>query len=585
MTGTKTLKVIPYGKTDFRSMRQGNFAYVDKTRYIEMLETYASEFPFIVRPRRFGKTLFTQMLEAYYDEFYANDFEKNFEGTYIGEHKTELANSFRVLHFDFSGIPYSEDIRGSFLSKVRNSVTDYFERYPHPKQEEILKSSTNNAADFISDFFALLNREFPGKIYVIIDEYDQFANDILSADIEEFKKITSAHEAYYKAFFMRIKEATQVAVTRVFITGVSAFSLDSMTSGFNIADKISTSVRFAGMFGFNESELRNLIPQVLDLEGCGLSLDYVVNHMKEWYNGYRFSSRSNETVFNPTMCLYYLNSLRREQAEPEDMIDSNLGQNLDKIQGILKPWKKDLVREILDLALCNKPIPFKEKPSDLNLNKETTLLDKSTLLSTLFYFGFLTFCERKDNVKRPALCIPNRAVRIQFFTYFRKYVLCDTNYEFIDSEFKPTVSALISGKPEPFFDLVCNLYSDASGLHSHAHIRESDFQTLLIGNLNLTDQYDVQSEYEVRGAESKGYADILVTPKKESTAKYSYLIEIKHLKAEEGKNAALLEKTVLEAKAQLARYGHGKNIDKIENFKRIVAVFVGVDLKVLEVFD
>ncbi len=584
MTGITTLKTIPYGKTNFRSIRQDNFAYVDKTRYIEVLETYASEFPFVVRPRRFGKTLFTQMLEAYYDEIFAGEFEKNFAGTYIGEHKTELANSFRILHFDFSGICGSEDISGSFLSKVRNSVMNYFERYPHPKQEEILKSSTNSAADFIGDFFALLNREFSRKIYVIIDEYDQFANDILSADIDEFKKITSAHEAYYKAFFTRLKEATQGAVARVFITGVSAFSLDSMTSGFNIADKISTSMHFAGMFGFNESELRDLIPQVVDLESCGLTLDYVVNQMKEWYSGYRFSFRSSETIFNPTVCLYYLNALMREQAEPSSMLDSNLGQGLEKIAGILKPWKKELVREILDLALCNKPIPFKEKPSDLNLNKESTLLDKSILLSTLFYFGFLTFCARKDNEESPSLRIPNKAVRIQFFEYFLKYVI-QVKFEFTDKVFKKTLRPFAEGNPEPLFSYICNRYSDASGLHTNSHLRESDFQSVLVSAFILTDLYDVQSEYEVRGAESKGFADILLTPKKESTAKYSYLIEIKHLKAEEGKNATLLQKTVAEARAQLTRYNQGNNIGNIDNLKRIVAVFVGVELKALEVFD
>ncbi len=584
MTDIATLKGIPYGNVAFRDIQSRNLAFVDKTRYIEMLEKYGGDYPFIVRPRRFGKTLFTQMLEAYYDESLAEEFEKNFAGTYIGEHKTALASSFRVIHFDFSGISDSEDIKGSFLGKVRNSVKDYFERYPHPKQDEILKSSTNNVADFIGDFFSLLNRQFYRKIYIIIDEYDQFANDILSADIEEFKKITSAQEAYYKSFFMRIKEATTGAVARVFITGVSVFSLDSMTSGFNIADKISTVSLFSGMFGFNEEELRRLILQVVDLEACGLTLEYVVAHMKEWYNGYRFSSRSKETVFNPTMCLYYLYALIREQAEPEDMIDSNLGQDLKKIEGILTPWKKELVRETLELALCNNPIAFKEKPSDLNLNQDSDALDKISLLSTLFYFGFLTFCERRCTEERPSLCVPNKAVRVQFFSYFHKHIMGDKGYEFVNSDFKATLPALALGKPESFFNLICSSYSEASGLHSYAHLRESDFQTLLVCNFILTDQYDIQSELEVRGVKAKGYADILVTPKKESSAKYSYLIEVKHLKAEEGKNNSLLEDTVDEAKAQLARYSLGNNISDIENLKRIVAVFAGVELKVLEVY-
>ena len=577
------LKRIPYGEVDFRAIRQENSAYVDKTRYIEVLEKYGGDSSLIVRPRRFGKTLFTKMLEAYYDECLAEEFEKNFAGTYIGEHKTALANSFRVIHFDFSGFSSSPNIVKRFDESIRTSIETFFSKYPHSRQERILDGEFPDASSLLEAFFGILGNAYEQKLYVIVDEYDQFANNILASDVGRFRDMTSK-EGFYKDFFTTLKKGTTGVVARVFITGVSVFSLDSMTSGFNIADKISTSMRFAGMFGFNESELRKLIPQVVDLEACGLTLGYVVDHMKEWYNGYRFSSRSNETVFNPTMCLYYLYELRREQAEPEDMVDSNLGQDLDKIEGILKPWKKDLVREVLELALCNKPIPFKEKPTDLNLNKEATTLDKTALLSTLFYFGFLTFCESKNSEEKPSLCIPNKAVRIQFFSYFRKYILGDSSYEFIDSEFKPTVSALISGNPEPFFKLVCNFYSDASGLHNHSHIRESDFQTLLVANLNLADQYDVQCECEVRGNDAKGYADILATPKKGRAAKYSYLIEIKHLKVEEGKNPSVLQDTVDEAKAQLARYSLGNNVSGIENLKRIVAVFVGVELKVLEVY-
>ena len=68
-------------------------------------------------------------------------------------------------------------------------------------------------------------------------------------------------------------------------------------------------------------------------------------------------------------------------------------------------------------------------------------------------------------------------------------------------------------------------------------------------------------------------------------AKFSYLIEIKHLKASEGRKKATLEKTISEAKAQLDRYAQGRNIRNIKKLKRVIAVFVGVELKVLEVFD
>ena len=388
----------------------------------------------------------------------------------------------------------------------------------------------------------------------------------------------TSKEGFYKDFFTTLKKGTTGVVARVFITGVSVFSLDSMTSGFNIAKKISTSMRFAGMFGFNESELRKLIPQVVDLKACGLTLDYVIAHMKEWYNGYRFSFRNKETVFNATMCLYYLDQLNSENAEPSFMLDSNLGQNLDKIKGILSLGNPTLVKEILDKAMNGIPIPFDEDASELNLNEPRDMGERE-LLSALFYLGFLTY----DGGSEPALCIPNRAVRIQFFEYFLKYVI-QVKFEFTDKVFKKTLRPFVEGNPEPLFGYIFNRYSDASGIHTNAHLRESDFQSALVSAFILTDLYDIQREYEVRGAETKGYADILITPKKGSVAKYSYLIELKHLKVEEGKNPSVLQDTVNEAKAQLARYSLGNNVSDIENLKRVVAVFVGVELKVLEVY-
>ncbi|MDO4839513.1 MAG: AAA family ATPase, partial [Desulfovibrionaceae bacterium] len=99
----KSLKLIPYGISDYTVVRSGNYIYIDKTKYIEFLESKFL-YTFIVRPRRFGKTLFTGMLKKYYDIAACNEFEKNFSGTYIGANKTPLANSFRVLHLNFSGL-------------------------------------------------------------------------------------------------------------------------------------------------------------------------------------------------------------------------------------------------------------------------------------------------------------------------------------------------------------------------------------------------------------------------------------------------------------------------------------------------
>lgn len=408
MTDTVALKGIPFAGATFRDIQRCKLALVDKTRYIELLEKYCSEFPHITRPRGFGKTLFTQMLEAYYDEKYAGEFEENFAGTYIGEHKTALASSFRVIHFDFSGLSSSPNIIERFSESVRTSIETFFSKYPHPCQERILDRDFPDSSSLLEAFFGILGDVYDAKLYVIIDEYDQFANEILSSDVNRFRDITSK-EGFYKDFFTTLKKGTAGIVARIFITGVSMVCLDSMTSGFNIADKISTSMCFAGMFGFNETELRNFIPQVVNLEECGLEVDTVVAHMKEWYNGYRFSSRSVETVFNPAMCLCYLNALMQGKAEPSVMADSNLGKNIDIVKGILSLGNPILVKDILDKALKNIPIPFDEDASELKLNLLREMGERE-LLSALFYMGFLTY----DGGEESALCIPNRTIRTKF---------------------------------------------------------------------------------------------------------------------------------------------------------------------------
>lgn len=117
MSETTKLKLNPYGLATFPDFHTENYAYIDKTRFIEALERSASKTPFFVRPRRFGKTLFTQTLKAYYDIAAADKFDTYFSGTYIADHKSPLANRFYVLNLDFSGISPDSYVKGMAWSR------------------------------------------------------------------------------------------------------------------------------------------------------------------------------------------------------------------------------------------------------------------------------------------------------------------------------------------------------------------------------------------------------------------------------------------------------------------------------------
>lgn len=178
----------PSGITDFEEFRKKGFVYVDKTRFIEKMERLSLYFPFIIRPRRFGKTLFTKVLEAYYDKAEHGSFERNFKGTYIYDHLTGTQGSYCVLHFDFSGLGINA-LERAFNQELRRSFSHFFSRYPLPGCEKLVACTPDiSPAEYLNDFLMVAGQDPRLNLFVIIDEYDQFANELLSTDPEKFKK-------------------------------------------------------------------------------------------------------------------------------------------------------------------------------------------------------------------------------------------------------------------------------------------------------------------------------------------------------------------------------------------------------------
>ena len=96
-------KRVPYGVSDFLRVIRENQYYVDKTMYIPLLEAQPDNLIFI-RPRRFGKSLFLSMLEAYYDCKLKDQFQEIFGGLWIGSQPTPLQGKYQVLTLDFSQV-------------------------------------------------------------------------------------------------------------------------------------------------------------------------------------------------------------------------------------------------------------------------------------------------------------------------------------------------------------------------------------------------------------------------------------------------------------------------------------------------
>ena len=116
------VKQIPYGISDYKLFRTDSYYYIDKTRYLSALEK-AARYLFFIRPRRFGKSLFISIMEAYYDVYYKDRFDELFEGTFIHENPTPEKNSYLVLTFDFSQVdPDQSKVEFTFLDYIREEV-------------------------------------------------------------------------------------------------------------------------------------------------------------------------------------------------------------------------------------------------------------------------------------------------------------------------------------------------------------------------------------------------------------------------------------------------------------------------------
>ena len=247
-----TIKKIPYGMTNFESIICDNYYYVDKTHYITKVEN-TSRFFFFVRPRRFGKSLFLSMLSHYYDINQKDKFDKIFGELYIGKHPTPDRNKYLVLALNFSSVASSmERLEESFNTYCKIVMTGFAERNAHLLGEEAVEKLRElKTGDALLGSLCQSANSKGQKIYLILDEYDNFANNILvDYGNERYRSITHG-SGFFRGFLKVVKDYSNSVIERIFLTGVSPVTMDDLTSGFNIAANYSNSPTFNNMMGFN----------------------------------------------------------------------------------------------------------------------------------------------------------------------------------------------------------------------------------------------------------------------------------------------------------------------------------------------
>ncbi|KPA14401.1 AAA-ATPase-like protein, partial [Candidatus Magnetomorum sp. HK-1] len=170
---------FPYGISDFESVINEGYYYCDRTHMIPLIENSGKSILFL-RPRRFGKTFLLSMLETYYDIKKKDAFDKIFGHLNIGKNPTELHNQYFVLKFDFSCVDSSgtvRDIKKSLYDHVNDRIKGfilYYKDYPFYK----IEINENNALSSINSLLSVV-RNFDNSIFLLIDEYDNFANELM----------------------------------------------------------------------------------------------------------------------------------------------------------------------------------------------------------------------------------------------------------------------------------------------------------------------------------------------------------------------------------------------------------------------
>ncbi|MDR1477921.1 MAG: ATP-binding protein [Planctomycetaceae bacterium] len=560
---------LPYGNADFLRLRTGNFIYVDKTRFIELLEEEDNQSQIFIRPRRFGKSLFLSTLKYYYDVNYKNDFEQLFGDLYIGQNPTTLRNNYVVMEFNFSGIDTSnaETFRNSFAESIRRTAWRFIENH-----NNIFANTKSVVAQMKTHLYSALESidlalgfavSAKVKIFVIIDEYDHFANDIIAMGSvfgEDFYKSMITANGLVRDFYEKLKSETDSGtIYKTFITGISPVMLDDLTSGFNIATNYSLESRYNEMLGFTRKEVDEVMNAV------GIETNQIDIDMEYYYNGYKFNGEAENTIYNSTMVLYFFGQILKNGKLLKDLIDPNLSIDPKRLKRLVRnESNRDILIQIIkDGGIVSKIV------ERFSINK---LDSDSHLISQLFYIGLLTIKEAHLNGLR--LTIPNYSIERIYWEQLRQLVednsqLVKMNTELVENSINDLA---FEGNVHNFVDYVSqNAFSKLSA-YDLQRFDEKYIKVLLLAYLLLNDIYIPMSEFEA----VPGFVDIFLQRNpKYPQVKYEWALELKYCKTSAAPSEIEQKrKTGLE---QLNKYVNSPRLKNRTNLKSALIIFIGKD--------
>jgi Predicted AAA-ATPase/PD-(D/E)XK nuclease superfamily len=573
----KKIKKIPYGIADFELIRRFDYYYVDKTGFIPLIEA-AGRYLFLIRPRRFGKSLWLSVLESYYDIAKKDRFREIFKGTWIGENPTEDHGVYLILRFNFSAVnPDPEKVEASFETYCQGVFEEFLSKYEDAFTPEILSKLTSlpTITDRLNRLFAY-GFSHDLRLCILIDEYDNFTNTILSVHGQKTYHDLTHGAGFLRHFFNVLKAGTTgsgSSLARLFITGVSPVTMDDVTSGFNIGRNISLEPKFDEMLGFTILETRRLISWYKDLGNFPLDTDEAFGIMQLWYNNYCFSHKSQQSVFNPDMVFYFMHSCIDSGDMPDDLIDQNVRIDYGKLRHLILVDKRfngnfSRLKEIMEKGRITSSVT-----SSFPLE---AIIQPENFISLLLYFGLLSFAPTSGT--RTVLQIPNLTVQKLMYGYMRD-AYADVDIFRVDLWRLANMlgDMAYDGEWEPVFDFLAGEVKNQTSVQNYL-AGEKVIQGFLLAYLNLTDYFLPKTEMEM----NKGFADIFLEPfwARFPDMGYGYVIELKYIKRGE-LTQDMLEKKIAEAGEQLNKYAQDDHVVRAMSkgkLKKIVLVYHGWEM-------
>ena len=569
-------KRIPYGMQNFEDVIKRDCYYVDKTSFIEDIEESNMYF-FYIRPRRFGKTLTISMLENYYDINKKDDFENIFGKLYIGQNPTPEHNTYLVIRLNFAVIVGGLDDYQVGMDAYCNTHFNYFvDVYEHLLPEGT-KEGLNSKKDAVEqlDYLCSQCKKSGQKIYLFIDEYDHFTNQILANKTHEGNYQQQTHgEGYLRKFFDTIKGAAGATLGRVFVTGVSPVTMDDLTSGFNIGTNYSLYPQFNEMTGFTEEEVREMLEYYSSVLPFNHTVDELIKEMKPWYDNYCFAEESygRTTMYNSVMVLNFLdNYIHSEYNIPKSMIESNIRIDYDKIRMLIRHDKEfahdaSIIQQLVTKGFVTGKLVEHFPAERIN--------DPDNFVSLLFYFGMVTIDGTCDGDAR--FIIPNEVVRDQMYTYLlNTYEENDLTYDTYGKR-KLESGLAYHGEYKAYFEFI------ADSLKRYSSQRDKQKGEAFVHGFTLamTSQnrfYRPISELDNDG----GYADIFLCPLCDIYKDMvdSYIIELKYCKS--STTDEQVKQLFEEASTQICRYAGSDIVResvKTTQLHKLVVIYRGADM-------